>query len=84
MPDPNAPHAEIAGETITPKTDESLTVLWRWLLGGLFTLAALCVIGTIVLAANGKSTEATPMMILATAVVTGVIGLFSSSPVDPK
>lgn len=75
---------KVVNDRFVPKGDAGLTVLWRWLLGGLFALAALCVLGTIILASNGKSTEATPMMILATAVVTGVIGLFSSSPVDPK
>jgi hypothetical protein len=65
-----------------PKNDRYKIVMWKFLLSGLFILGALAIAGAVVLILNGK--ESSPAWILATAVVTGSIGLFSAGPSDPE
>ena len=58
--------------------DRYRTQLWLTLLGGLFLLALVAIICAVVLATEDK--DATALVALASAVVAGVIGLFSNPP----
>lgn len=65
-------------ENATPKGDAGRVTMWRVLLVGLFILAGLAIVGAIYLIMQGK--DSSPAWVSATAVVTGTIGLFTSSP----
>jgi len=63
--------------TNLPKGDRARTVLWMTLLIGLFVIAGLCVWGGVTTAAEK---DAAPLYLIATAVVSGTLGLFAKSP----
>ena len=67
-----------ANPDLWPTGDKNKTMLWIVLLGGLFLLALTAIISAVVLAMNSKGTTA--LISLASAVVAGVIGLFSNPP----
>ena len=60
-----------------PKSDRARTVLWMTLLIGLFVIAGVCVWGGVTTAAEK---DAAPLYLIATAVVSGTLGLFAKSP----
>jgi hypothetical protein len=65
---------------VVPGPDEKTTsILWLVLVGGLVGLAAVALIGLIVLLGTGKSTGV--VLTAFTALLTGLIGLFSPTPV---
>ncbi len=63
-----------------PDNDADKTKLWLALLGGLFTLALAALIGGVVLVMRAESGSGTAVFSIASAVVAGVIGLFSNPP----
>ena len=67
-----------ANPELFPSGDRYKTQLWLTLLGGLFLLALVAIICAVVLATEDK--DATALVALASAVVAGVIGLFSNPP----
>ena len=67
-----------ANPGLIPSGDKYKTQLWLMLLGGLFLLALVAIICSVVLATNDKGTTA--LISLASAVVAGVIGLFANPP----
>ena len=67
-----------ANPDLWPTGDKNKTILWITLLGGLFLLALVAIICAVVLAMDDN--DATALVALATAVVAGVIGLFSNPP----
>ena len=69
-----------ANPSLFPVDDGKRTIIWMTLLIGLFVLGITAVIGTVYLAVAGKDFAA--VIALGTAVVGGVIGLFSKSPVS--
>jgi hypothetical protein len=71
--------AAAANPALVPAGDEAKVKLWRYLLIGLFIIAAFSIAGAIILAVNNL--DATAAWVLATAVVTGSLGLFSRSPI---
>jgi hypothetical protein len=64
-----------------PKGDLPRTVLWIILLGGLFVIAGICVVAG---AHAGSDQDASPFFLIATAVVSGTLGLFATSPASNK
>jgi len=64
-----------------PKGDLPKTVLWVILLLGLFAIAILCIVAGS-FSSTGK--DAAPFFLIATAVVSGTLGLFASSPTSNK
>lgn len=64
---------------LLPKGDAERTKIWITLLGGLFLLAIASIVGAVVITLQGE--EAAALFVLATAIVTGTIGLFAKSPV---
>jgi uncharacterized protein YhaN len=62
-----------------PKADAERTKIWVTLLAGLFFLAMASIVGAVIIALQGK--DAASLFVLATAIVTGTIGLFAKSPV---
>lgn len=68
-----------ADPDLLPKADAERTKIWITLLGGLFLLAVASIVGAIIITLNGE--EAAALFVLATAIVTGTIGLFAKSPV---
>lgn len=69
-----------ANPSLFPADDGKRTIIWMTLLIGLFVLGITAVIGTVYLAMADKDSAA--VIALGTAVVGGVIGLFSKSPVS--
>ncbi len=67
-----------ANPGLLPSGDKYKTLLWLALLGGLFLLALVAIICAVILAKDGKGNTA--LVALASAVVAGVIGLFSNPP----
>lgn len=67
-----------ANPGLVPEGDRYKTQLWFALLGGLFLLALVAIICAVVLATRDE--DATALVALASAVVAGVIGLFSNPP----
>ena len=63
-----------------PTGDAGKTRIWMTLLVGLFIIALTAVVGAVVVATQGK--EASALFVLATAIVSGSIGLFSKSPIS--
>lgn len=61
-----------------PEDDKSRTQIWVVLLIGLFVLGLAAIIGAIVFAMAGK--DFAGVIAVGTAIVGGVIGLFSKSP----
>jgi|BarGraNGADG00312_1021997.scaffolds.fasta_scaffold81013_1 hypothetical protein len=68
-----------ANPNLFPVDDGQRTVIWMTLLIGLFVLGITSILGTVYLAVAGK--EFAAVIALGTAVVGGVLGLFSKSPV---
>lgn len=62
-----------------PQSDASKTRIWVTLLAGLFVIALTAVVGAVVVALQSK--DAASLFVLATAIVSGTIGLFSKSPI---
>ena len=54
--------------------------LWMVLLIGLFALALVAIISTVILKVNDGSNDTTALIAVATAIVAGVIGLFANPP----
>lgn len=69
-----------ANEKLFPSDNKGKTKLWTTLLVGLFILAAGAIVAAVVIAFDGG--DSTAYLLIATAVVSGVIGLFSTSPVQ--
>ena len=67
-----------ANPGLLPSGDKYKVQLWLTLLGGLFLLALTAIICAVILAVEDKDTTA--LVALASAVVAGVIGLFSNPP----
>lgn len=61
-----------------PESEANKARLWLILLIGLFSIAIACVIAAVILILNGS--DSAPALVIVTAVVAGVIGLFSKSP----
>jgi len=61
-----------------PATEEAKVTLWRTMLIGVIIVGVVAVFGGIFLAAN--TLDATAAWVLATAAITGMIGLFAKSP----
>lgn len=62
-----------------PRGDAQRTLLWVLLLLGLFVIAILCVIAG---AMASDDSSAAPYFLIATAVVSGTLGLFARSPLS--
>ncbi len=81
---PEAEQKQVVAEMVTanpgllPSGDKYKTQLWLMLLGVLFLLALVAIVGAVVLATNNKGTTA--LISLASAVVAGTIGLFANPP----
>ena len=67
-----------ANPGLIPSGDKYKTQLWMALLGGLFGVALVAIICAVILAKEDK--DVTALVALASAVVAGVIGLFSNPP----
>lgn len=64
-----------------PKDDESKVKVWMVMVIGAFALAAIALFGAIF--ATGDA-DRSPYFVFATAVSTGIIGLFVASPIQKK
>lgn len=62
-----------------PTTEKGRIMLWMTLLVGLFLLGVVSLVATAILMSEGR--DAAAMIAVASAVIAGVIGLFSKSPV---
>ncbi|WP_104170772.1 hypothetical protein [Cryobacterium sp. M23] len=71
----------IEDATALPKGDAARTTLLIILMVGLFAIAVMCVWGGIT-AKNASS--AAPLYLIATAVVSGTLGLFAKSPISGR
>ena len=65
-------------EDYMPKNDNARTALLIVLMVGLFAIAGVCVWGGI--SAKADAAAAAPLYLIATAVVSGTLGLFAKSP----
>ena len=69
-----------ANKDLRPAADAYNTRIWMLLLGGLFAVALVAIICTVVLEARDSATDTTALVALASAVIAGVIGLFANPP----
>ncbi len=67
-------------QSVFPDKSSDKTKIWLTLLIGLFIMGGLAILCTFALIINGKTSESAALVAVATAVVTGVVGLFAQSP----
>ena len=67
---------------IQPPGEQTANLLWKILIAGLVALAAIALLGVILLPALDKSAD--PAVTAFTALLTGLIGFFAPSPVAKK
>jgi hypothetical protein len=69
-----------ANKDLRPAADAYNTRIWMLLLGGLFAVALVAIICTVVLEARDSANDTTALIAITSAVIAGVIGLFSNPP----
>lgn len=83
---PPAEQKEVVNQILTanrdlwPANDADKTRIWQLLLGGLFAVALVAIICTVVLEARDSENDTTALIAVTSAVIAGVIGLFSNPP----
>ncbi len=68
------------GAVAPPKNDKYLTSVWKAFFLVLGLLAVIFAVGAVILLFDGKTTEGAMLITPATAIFTGLLGLFAPSP----
>jgi hypothetical protein len=69
-----------ANKDLWPVNEAEKTRIWMLLLGGLFAVALVAIICTVILETRSSTNDTTALIAITSAVVAGVIGLFSNPP----
>lgn len=80
VPQLSSDQQQAVRDSMMPTSSRDRTRIWLTLLIGLFIMGGLAILCTFALILNGKTAESAALVAVATAVVTGTVGIFAQSP----